>query len=185
MSELEAGWFAGQLPVRIAAALAKQDAKEALEARRAEEAREERAEEWAQRNMAMAREAAEARGELVSALDVATGHVTGRSIRDIFASAIAAADASDRVAAARASREGTGRVHVEYVADPVLHTGRGEVGLAIFHRARHFADRVRARRAADAAEMDEANRIPLARPVQLNREREPQAPAYLDGRPLR
>src|SRR5215831_18861949 len=128
MSEVQTAWVA-QLPPRMRAAIEREDAKEAIAARNEEQGRKARAEDWREANMALYRAQAEARGEDISAMALARGEVRGRSISDVLAAAVVAGDAQDRRDLARAGREGDGRVHVEYVADPVLHHGRGETGM--------------------------------------------------------
>jgi hypothetical protein len=132
--------------------------------------------------MAMAREQAEARGEVISAMALATGQVPGRTVADIFRSALAASEREDAIAAARASREGAQPVHIDYFADPVLHTARSEKGLRMFHRYRRWRDAVDKRRAAEEAEARAACDIPLQRTVQLNRERAPRPAVIIDDR---
>jgi hypothetical protein len=173
MTELQAGWFAGQLPPRIAAQIAREDAREAVETRRSAEARELAAEQWRDRNMAMAREQAEARGEVISAMALATGQVPGRTVADIFRSALAASEREDAIAAARASREGTQPVHINF-DDPVIHHAPASpVKRAILNRSRRWNEYQERRRAAELARvaMEEENLIPLREAVQLNRER--------------
>ena len=173
----EQGW-AAWLPPTAQRELAREDALEAAEARRAEEERQAAAEAWHERNLAMYRAQAEARGEEITAIALAAGRVTGRPIAAVFADAQRAADAQDARDAARARREGDGgRLHIE-VGDPVLHHGRGEVGWKIFHRARRFRAQVQARKALDAAEAAAAADFPLQRTVTLK----PRPDPVVDGR---
>jgi hypothetical protein len=166
------GW-AAWLPPKAQREIAREDARETAEARRAEGERQAAAEEWRERNLAMAKADAEARGQEITAMQLATGQIRGRSLADIFADARRAADAQDARDAAQLRREGDGgRVHVEFVDDPVLHHGRGEVGLQLFNRARRFNDRIRARKALAAAEEREAIEIPLQRTVELKPRRD-------------
>jgi hypothetical protein len=181
-----AGWFAGQLPPRVAARLMAEDAREAVESRRSSEAREFAAEQWRDRNMAMAREQAEARGEVISAMALATGQVPGRTVADIFRSALAASEREDAVDAARLHRYGHGepeKLHV-FVGDPVIHHARSETGLRLANRYRRWKDAQDKRRAAEEAEAHARYEVPLARTVELNREREPQPLIWFNGRPV-
>jgi hypothetical protein len=169
--------------------MAQEDAHERVQAAAEEQARADRAEEWHQRNLAMAREQAEARGDVVSALQLARGEVRGRSIQDIFAGAIEASARQDAVDAARLHREGAGepqKLHVEF-GDPILHHAVTPAKRAILNRSRRWTEYRERRAAAEAARaaLDAELDHGIIDGVQLNREREPQAPAYLDGRPLR
>jgi hypothetical protein len=65
------------------------------------------------------RQAAEARGEYVSALELAAGEVAGRTVQDVFASALEAAEREDARSAARERRERQGEAHVEF-GEPVI-----------------------------------------------------------------
>jgi hypothetical protein len=152
MTEL-AGWVgAVQLPPRIARELAAEEARELREAKRAEEAREVAAEAWQARNLTLAREMAQARGEELGVLELAAGRACGRPISAVFADALRAADAQDARDTARLRREGNSPpVHIE-VGEPVLHYSRGDVGLTLSRRARQFWRRVQARKALEAAE---------------------------------
>jgi hypothetical protein len=170
VTEVQTSWVA-QLPPRMRAAIEREDARAAIAARAEEQEREAAAEEWQARNMALARSAAEVRGEEVSFLALARGEVRGRSIGDVLAAAAAAGDAQDARDRARACRDGDAVAHV-FVDEPVLHYNRGEAGLAISRRALQFAARVRARKAAEAAELAEMNQIPLERTVELKPRRD-------------
>jgi hypothetical protein len=98
-------------------------------------------------------EMAQGRGEDLSAADIAMGRVSGRSIQEILAAAVAAAAEQDRAEVYRGSRQSAELVHVN-VAEPVLHepvAARSGIRLALHNRMRHFADRREAQRRADAA----------------------------------
>jgi hypothetical protein len=136
--------------------VAQADAREAAEAKRAEVEREARNEEVQAQAVEFYRQQAEARGEDITALDVATGRLSGRSLAEIFADASEAANRADAVAAARASREaGTAPVHV-FVGDVQLPQpsarSRGPIGRAMDSRLRHFRDAREARQRTAMAE---------------------------------
>jgi hypothetical protein len=146
-----------------------EDAREAVESRRAEDEREVRREQWREQNLAMAAAAAEDRGELVSAIALARGEVRGRSIQDVFAGALASMARQDAVDAARLHRDGHGepeKLHV-FVGEPVIHAARSEVGLKMFNRYRRWKDAQDKRRAAEEAEAHAAYEVPLQRTVTL------------------
>jgi hypothetical protein len=105
---------------------------------------------------------------------LATGQGIGRPISAVFAEAEAQADIADARETGRVRREGTGPVpqlqHVEF-GETVLHhaaAARGEFGLKIFNRARHFRDRLAAQRAAELADRNR-DHFSLAQPVTLRR----------------
>jgi hypothetical protein len=176
-----------RLPVRIAARMAQEDAHERVQADAEARGRHDRAEAWRDRNRALAAAAAEARGEIVSAMALAMGQVPGRTVQDIFRSALAASEREDAIAAARASREGTQPVHIEFIGDPIIHHAPvSPVKRAILNRSRRWTEYQERRRAAELAReaLDEENRVPLREAVQLNREREPQPLILFDGRPV-
>jgi hypothetical protein len=94
MSEQQ-GWALGDLPAGIQRRMAASDAAEAREGRAAEAEREARREAAHERALTAFRSAAEARGEYVSGVALATGQAGGRSLADIFAGVEAAADRED------------------------------------------------------------------------------------------
>jgi hypothetical protein len=100
------------LPLATRKALQAEEVREYREAKEAEAERERLAEAHRSANLAMFRDQAEARGEHVSAMALATGQVTGRSIGDIFAEASAAADIADAREAARQRREDGERLNL-------------------------------------------------------------------------
>ena len=113
------GWDEAGLPPRVARMVAQADAREAVEAKRAQAEREARNEAVHAEVVEFYRQQAEARGEDITALEVATGRVSGRSLADIFADAQQAGDFEDAVAAARAAREtGSGPVPV-FAGEPL------------------------------------------------------------------
>jgi len=102
--------------------MAQSDAKEAVAAREAEAEQEAHREALHQRALSLYAQQAEARGELLSAVALATGQVPGRTIGDILAAAVASADREDMVTEARLRREGHGDpepLHVE-VGEPLI-----------------------------------------------------------------
>ena len=100
------------LPPRLQRVMAAADAAERAAERRAERARAERAEEWHNRNVAMYRSAAAARGEDVMAIEMMTGQDLGRSLADVLADFAAAADREDARAARRAGKAGVDHVFI-------------------------------------------------------------------------
>jgi hypothetical protein len=105
VSEL-AGWgVAAWLPDRVLRAMAVEDAHERAEAKRAQAEQEDRAEAAHDAALALYRRQAEARGEVVSALALATGEDVGRSAADVLTEAAAAADRQDAIQRARERRE--------------------------------------------------------------------------------
>jgi hypothetical protein len=152
-----AGWGTAPsfLPPAVAARATRDDAREAVEARHAEAERERQAEERHQRAIALYAQQAELWGEVVTAMQLATGQVSGRSIADILAAASAAADRDDVITAARMHREGHGDpepLHVEFGEPRILApAARGSVGQKIASRSRRFTDWQEKRKAAEAA----------------------------------
>jgi hypothetical protein len=170
MSE-QAGWGAGPwLPPSAQRQLAREAAREALEAREAEADREDAAETRRAQALQMYRSQAELRGEdPPSVLELAAGAAGGRSLGEIFAGAIAAADRQDARERARLAREDTAPLPHVFVGEAQLAQPtptRGAVGLQMFNRYRHWKDAVDARRRADELEARRDD-FPLARPVSL------------------
>jgi hypothetical protein len=116
MSET-AGSGTAWLPPALARRHAVEDAHERAEARRAKAERQDRDAERHERALASYRAAAEARGEVVSAMEVARGEVGGRELGDIFADAAAAGDREDARQASRDRREDV--VFID--REPVIH----------------------------------------------------------------
>lgn len=129
----------------------------------------------------MYRAAAEQRGEVVDALDLASGHVRGRPLADILAGAAAMADRQDAAEAWRRERGEAEPLHV-FVGDPVLHhpPAKSERAVAIRRLSRRFHEsRASVRRAAEAREALDHELIPLQAAVQLNRAKpDPAAPPW-------
>ena len=100
-----AGFGTGWLPAGVQRRMAVEEQAERREARAAELERAEQAEQAHDKALGAYRAAAEARGETVSALALATGQGIGRSIEDVFADARLAADREDGRAAARRRHE--------------------------------------------------------------------------------
>ncbi len=114
MSEM-AGW----LPPAVARRVADDDAHERAQARRDEAERADQADACRENALAAYKTAAEARGEVVSAVQLATGEGIGRTTADIFGDAIAAADREDARTAARQRHEDGEVVFID--REPVLH----------------------------------------------------------------
>jgi hypothetical protein len=147
----------GFLPPAVARRMARDDAREAIEARRSEADREAQAEERHERALDTYRQQAEARGEVLDVMALARGEMRGRGVSEILASAAAAAAADDRRDEMRAWRDGHGdpeKLHV-FVGEPNIVTApaaRSATGWKIFNRARHFRDMLDARRQLEQAE---------------------------------
>jgi hypothetical protein len=116
MTELAGFGIPDFLPLATREVLA---AEEIREARDAEREREQRAEIKRSAALAMYKDQAEARGEHVSALALATGQVTGRSTAEIFAAATAMADMDDAREAARQRRADSERLNLCFPGMPV------------------------------------------------------------------
>jgi hypothetical protein len=166
MTELAGFDIPSWLPPAAARSVAAAELAAQREARQAESQREARAESARSRAIESYRAAAELRGEQISPMALATGAGLGRTPAQIFAEAEAQAQRIDAIEGTRARREGTGPVqHVDF-DEPVIHSARGETGLAIFNISRRFRARVAARRAAEAAERTR-DYLPLRQPVEL------------------
>ncbi len=104
----------GWLPPSVARRMAAEEQRERREAREAERARQARAEAAQERAVALYAAQAQARGEDLSAMRLASGRGLGRTVEQTLADAIAAADHQDAREAARAKREaGIELAHVE------------------------------------------------------------------------
>jgi hypothetical protein len=108
------------LPVAAQRNLIHEEALRRRDAAVAERELEARRADLHEKNLHAYRQAAEARGEYVSALELATGQVTGRTMADVFRDAREAGDREDARAAVRARKEAQGEV-------PVL-VGEGSIG---------------------------------------------------------
>jgi hypothetical protein len=150
-----AGWGVPSfLPPAVAMRMRQSDAHEATAAREAEAEREAHREELRQRHLGLYAQQAASRGELVSAVALATGKVPGRTVQEILHAGSLAGDRDDVIAMARLHREGHGDpepLHVE-VGEPVIQQARSEKALRIFHRARKFRAVLEARRQLEQAE---------------------------------
>ena len=95
MSEV-AGWgVPGWLPPAVRASIERSDAADSRAARAAEAEREQRVEARRQQALTLFREQATERGQVVDVMAMARGEVAGRSVQDVFAAAMAAADRDD------------------------------------------------------------------------------------------
>jgi hypothetical protein len=103
MSEQTAGF--GWLPASVQRRMAVEEQAERRAARDAEREREARREAAEDKALNAYKAAAEQRGEIVSALALATGQGIGRSIQDVFADARLAGEREDGRAAARQRHE--------------------------------------------------------------------------------
>jgi hypothetical protein len=171
MTEVQTAWVAA-LPARMRASIEREDAKERLAARAEELERKARAEDWQQANLALAAEQASLRGEVVGAMQLARGEVTGRSVGDVLAGAARAGEAQDAREQARATRGADGGRAECFVGEAnIIHGPARRSGLALqlYNRGEAFFHRVRARRAAEAARERELNVLPLSQAVQITR----------------
>ena len=124
MTETLAGFgMAEWLPQRIQRQMMVQDAAEAAEAKRAEAERATAADDRLGRALELYRSGAEARGEVVSAVALATGEGLGRSIGDVLSGLAAAADRQDgREAAQRRARGEREPVEIFYGEPQIART---------------------------------------------------------------
>jgi hypothetical protein len=137
--------------------MARDDAAEARADREAETEREQQVEARRERAMTLAVQQAEARGQVVNPMAIATGRgLPGRTIPAIFAAAAEAGNREDEIAAARANREPGEKVHV-YVDEPQIHHPRSVTGLAMFNRSRRFFAARKAAAKAEAAAQSSKN----------------------------
>ncbi len=118
MSELAGFAGASWLPASVQRRMAAEDGHERAEARRAEAKRADQAEAAREQSLAAYRAAAEQRGEVVSALAIASGEVTGRDLADVLGGAAVAGDRADARETARRRRESG---EVVFIDEPVIH----------------------------------------------------------------
>jgi hypothetical protein len=127
------------LPLATRRALHAEEIREHREAKEAEAERERRAEAHRSANLAMFKDMAEARGQHISAMELATGQVAGRTLGDIFAEASAMADMADAREAARERRDSGERLTLCIDSPPATRAETAE-GREIKNTIRHFAD---------------------------------------------
>jgi hypothetical protein len=96
---------AGWLPLSVRRAWADEERAEAEQARQAKRDLEERCEARRAADLTFVTQQAEARGEVVSPLAMATGHVAGRNASQVLADALAASDREDARAEFEANRK--------------------------------------------------------------------------------
>jgi hypothetical protein len=113
----QAGGF-GWLPAGLQRRMAAEDAAERQAERDAAAEREAVREQKHEAALALYRSQAEARGEVVSAVALATGQVTGRDVNEVLADARAAAEREDARQASRDRREDVHFIDQE----PAVHT---------------------------------------------------------------
>lgn len=118
MSEL-AGFGTDWLPPSVQRRIADEDARERAAGKREEAVRADVADQAHDRALSAYRAAAEARGEVVSAVALATGADMGRTVGDVFADALAAAEREDGRAAARQRHEDGDTAFIG--GEPVIH----------------------------------------------------------------
>jgi hypothetical protein len=127
------------LPLATRKALQAEQAREHREAREAEAERELQIEARRSADLAMFRDQAEARGQHVSAMELATGQVAGRTIEDIFAEATVMADMADAREAARERREDGERLNFCFDSPPATRAETAE-GREVRNTVRHYAE---------------------------------------------
>ncbi len=167
MTELAGFGTPGFLPLSVRLAQQAEARTEAQAARQHQAEVAERVETRRSADVALVIAAAEARGERVDPVTVATGRVQGRSIADVLAAAAAAEDGDDSRARLAARRE-RGE-HLDFVGEladpdqvppPVTATR-----MAVQRRTDAFDAALTARREADEARRALENRMPrLAAP---------------------
>jgi len=164
------GEFALLLPQRSLRAIQAEDRAERRQQRETERLRAVRAEESHNKALLAYQQAAAERGEDVSVADVLAGNA-GRSIADVFADALAMADAQDARARAREQHVAGAREVLPYpVSPPARALGEeperapaqrsSAARMELSNKLRHFSDRIEARRRAD--ELDAAWQPPRA-----------------------
>jgi hypothetical protein len=114
-------------------------AREYREARDAELEREQRAEAKRSAAMVLYAEQAEQRGEYVSAFQLATGQVPGRTAAEVLAAAEVMADREDARQAWRERREAGERLNFCFDSPPATRAETAE-GREIKNTVRHYAD---------------------------------------------
>lgn len=142
MSEDLAGFIGdipGWLPRSTQKAMRSEAAREYREDRDAELEREQRHEAKRSAAMALYAEQAEQRGEYVSAFQLATGQVPGRSAAEVLAAAAAMADREDARQAWRERQEAGERLNLCFDSPPATRAETAE-GREIKNVVRHYAD---------------------------------------------
>jgi hypothetical protein len=128
------------LPLAAQRNLIHEAAQQRAEAKRAELERADHADRAHDKALAAYREAAEARGEYVSAVDVAAGRVPGRTVADVFRGALEAGEREDARAAVRDRRAAQGEVPLMF--------GEASIGRSGWPQSEYELDR-QLRRASD------------------------------------
>jgi hypothetical protein len=163
------------LPLATRKALQADEIREAREARDAEREREQQAEARRSADLAMFKDQAEARGEHVSALALATGQVAGRTVAEIVTEAAARADIEDARAEARQRRADGERLNLCFPEVPVARSQpRSAEGREIASLLRHYSELH-----ADASVIERAQFASAARKA-LRRDR-PVIPSLRDA----
>jgi hypothetical protein len=127
------------LPRSTQKAMRSEAAREYREARDAELEREQRAEAKRSAAMALYAEQAEQRGEHVSAFQLATGQVPGRSAAEILAAAAVLANREDAREAWRERRESGERLNFCFDSPPATRAESPE-SRAVLNTVRHYAE---------------------------------------------
>jgi len=149
------------LPLATRRALHAEEIREHREAKEAEAERERLAEAHRSSNLAMFKDMAEARGQHISAMELATGQVAGRTLGDIFAEASAMADMADAREAARERRDSGERLNLCFGEASRAKAAETREGREILNTVRHYQalhqdsdviDRARIASAARAAQ---------------------------------
>jgi len=127
------------LPLATRRALHAEEIREHREAKEAEAERERRAEARRSANLAMFKDMAEARGQHISAMELASGQVAGRTLGDIFAEASAMADMADAREAARERRDSGQRLNL-CIDSPAATRAESPESRAVLNTVRHYAE---------------------------------------------
>jgi hypothetical protein len=133
------GDIPGWLPRSTQKAMRSEAAREYREARDAELERDQRHEAKRASAMALYAEQAEQRGEHVSAFQLATGQVPGRTAGEVLAAAAAMADIEDRREEARARRAEDGPLNFCFDSPPAVRAQSPE-SRAVLNTVRRFAE---------------------------------------------
>jgi hypothetical protein len=158
-----ADWMSDRLRRQIAAL----DAQEQAAAVREERDREAKRETAHERALQAYKVMADARGEDVTAMDLAMGF-GGRTMAEVIDHARAQSDREDAAEAAREARQGQARVPI-FVGEPQIVEAVSPQKRQLLNRSRRWREYQDRRRSADAAKaaMEDEFRIPLRSPVVL------------------
>jgi hypothetical protein len=172
MSELASFGSPSWLPLGVRRAQAAEARAEAQQARAAERVLAERVEARRSADLAMFASEAEARGEYVDPVALATGSVTGHCLADVLAEAAAMAEREDARAEVEERRQRGERLNLTGELDPSTRSRPPVTGTrrAIERTSERFTAAVAARREAERRRGELENLMPrLRRPVRRGR----------------